>query len=305
MKKILVIYYSQSGQVFDICKSVFSEIDNFYDIEITYKQIKPIPEYPFPWTFDSFFDVFPESVSLKPCKLDNSEFILDVNYDLIVLAGQVWYLSPSIPVNSFLQSKEARQLLQNKPVITIYGIRNMWISAHRNIKNLILDAGGKIIGNIVFSDQENNLVSVITIVRWLIHGQKEAKGIWPSAGVSDNDISEAYKFGRIIFNSLLQNNFDNLQDKLLQLGAVKIDYVIMKIELNGSKIFKIWNKKILKQGNLSMLKRKRRLKLFKYYLYFVIFVISPFASLFFKIKKLFLNKKVKNEIAKKSEAVFT
>jgi hypothetical protein len=296
MKKILVIYYSQSGQILDICKSIFNEKEIPSEIEITYKEIKAIPEYPFPWTANEFFDVFPESVGLKPCQINNSDFNINNDFDLIVLAGQVWYLSPSIPITSFLKSEEAGKLLKDKPIVTVYGVRNMWVNAHSKTKNLINEIGGKIVGNIVLSDKNNNLVSVITIVRWLINGQKEAKGIWPAAGVSKSDIENTGKFGKIIYEKLINNNLSDMQKSLVENGAIEIDYAIMKTELNGGRIFNIWYTKILKEGNLTPKQRKRRLNIFKNYLYFVIFGVSPFASLFFKIKKIIFNKSAKSEI---------
>jgi len=293
---ILVIYYTQTGQILDVCESIFSEIQNFTDVNISYKEIKPIPKFDFPWTMQKFFDVFPDSVSLNACELDNSEFTDNENYDLIVLAGQVWYLSPSIPISSFLQSEEAAQILNNKNVVTIYGVRNMWVNAHKQTQRLIKNNGGNLVGNIVLSDRVNNLVSVITIVRWLIEGKKEARGIWPAAGIMKNDILEAKKYGRIIYDSLLNDDLGNLQANLLNAGAIKLNYTIMKTEQTGGRIFRIWNDKILKRGNLSTSKLKRRLKLFKYYLYFAIFAVSPFASIIFKLKKVIFSKKAKKEI---------
>ncbi|MCF6184574.1 MAG: dialkylresorcinol condensing enzyme, partial [Bacteroidales bacterium] len=195
MKKILVIYYSQSGQVKDIIKSVLSDAENDKNIRIDYLKIEPEEEYPFPWKPSSkFYDVFPESVKSVDCRLkalivNNSE-----QYDLIILGLQVWYLSPSIPISSFLKSEEAKNILHNKPVITIYGTRNMWVSANKTVKYLIKNTGGYLVGNIVFSDKHHNLISVITIVRWLINGKKEASKIFPNAGVSLDDIKNASKF---------------------------------------------------------------------------------------------------------------
>jgi predicted transcriptional regulator len=87
-----------------------------------------------------------------------------------------------------------------------------------------------------------------------------------------------------------------MQKSLVENGAIEIDYAIMKTELNGGRIFNIWYTKILKEGNLTPKQRKRRLNIFKNYLYFVIFAVSPFASLFFKIKKIIFNKSAKSEI---------
>ena len=299
MKKILVIYYSQTGQVKDIINSVLSDGENDEYIQIDYYKIQPEKKFPFPWQPTSaFYDVFPESVKgistpVKPLIINNPE-----QYDLVILGLQVWYLSPSIPVSSFLKSNDAKKILKDKPVITIYGTRSMWVSANKTVKELIKNAGGNLKGNIVFSDKHHNLISVITIVRWLIKGKKEASKYFPEAGVSGKDISEASKFGKPILKALKNNDFNTLQDELLKLNAVHIDYHIMKTELTGKRIFNIWANLILNKSKNNPEKRKQLLKLFSYYLFFVIYVISPFASLIFRLNKLILPKKTKKEFIK-------
>ena len=297
MKKILVIYYSQSGQLKNILNSILKEIEKDENIQIDYRKIEPVSNYPFPWQPSSkFYDVFPESVKgidipTKALIVNNSD-----DYDLIMFGLQVWYLSPSIPVSSFLKTDDAFKILKDKPVVTVYGTRNMWVSANKTVKNLLKKNGGNLVGNIVFSDKHHNLISVITIVRWLINGKKEATKYFPEAGVSKKDISEASKFGKPILDALKNNNFSGLQNELLKLNAVHIDYHIMKTELTGKRIFHIWANLILTKSKNNPKKRKRLLKLFSYYLFFVIYVVSPFASFIFKIKKIIFPKKTKKEI---------
>ncbi|NOZ33717.1 MAG: dialkylresorcinol condensing enzyme DarA [Chlorobi bacterium] len=299
MKKILVIYYTQSGQIKDIINSVLKDAKTDKNVQIDYYKIEPEEDYPFPWRPSSkFYDVFPESVKSIDCKLKALIVNNSYEYDLVILGLQVWYLSPSIPISSFLKSDEAKNILKGKPVITVYGTRNMWVSANKTVKNLIKNTGGHIIGNIVFSDKHHNLISVITIVRWLINRKKEASKYFPEAGVSTNDIVSASKFGNPILYSLTNKNFDNLQNELLKLNAVQIDYHIMKTELTGIRIFHIWASIILKNSQPNSKKRKRLLKLFSYYLFFVIYAVSPVASLIFRSKKLIFPKKAKKETEK-------
>ena len=292
---ILVIYYTQTGQIESILKSMFKETEN--EINIDYIRIQADPEYPYPWPSDQFFDVFPESKNkisckLKPFKIENPD-----KYDLIVIGLQVWYLEPSVPIASFLKSDYAK-VLENKPVITVYGIRNMWINAHQEMKRLIKNAKGKLAGNIVFADRHNNLVSVVTIVRWLFKGKKEASKFLPVAGVSENEIKNASKFGIEIQKSLQNNNLLKLQSQLEKLEAIKVEYHIMKTEFAGSRIFGIWSSIILKRTFGNLKKRKRFLSFFKYYLYFVIFVISPISSVIFRLIRLIFPKKTQNQIIK-------
>jgi hypothetical protein len=283
MKKALVIYYSQSGQVKEIADTILKPLS--FNYEIVYEELKPIPSYPFPWKGMSFFQTFPESVQEIPCKLEPFRFNTDDNFDLIILAFQVWYLSPSIPINSFLQSPEAKKVMKHRPVITIQGVRNMWVMSQERIKKRIWEAGGKLVGNIVLKDKNPNLISVITIVRWMTKGEKYGKGfyakIFPPAGVSEKDIHDSGKYGEIILQSFQDNTIEELQGRLLTERAVQINPVLASIEKRGLMMFKIWSKFILNKGDYNSPERIGRLMLFKYYLFAVIYLVSPVASLIF------------------------
>ena len=97
MKRVLVVYYTQSGQLKEIIDSVLSP---FTEVTIDFLPIDTATPFPFPWTDDTFFDAFPESYlqipqPLQPFNLPHTD------YDLVILGYQVWYLSPSIPLRSF------------------------------------------------------------------------------------------------------------------------------------------------------------------------------------------------------------
>jgi hypothetical protein len=304
MKKILIIYYTQSGQLKEIVDSVTGPLKN--ECQLFIEELKPVPAYPFPWNGMPFFQVFPESVKEIPCELEPFHNNPDEDYDLIILAYQVWYLSPSIPISSFLQSETARKLFKNKPVITVLGVRNMWIMAQERVKLKINELGGKLAGNIVFADPAPNLVSVVTIVRWMMKGEK-APFKWfrmkfPPAGVPQTDIDNASSFGVIIKESLTAGDLEHLQQKLVQAGAVKIDPVLMNIEKRGKMMFGIWAKIILKKGAYNDPAREGRLKGFKYYLFTVIYLISPLVSFLFRL--IFkLNPRIAKKVIKKYSGI--
>lgn len=285
MKKILIIFYTQSGQLKQIVDSVTSPLSQ--DFNLFFEELKPDPPYPFPWRGMPFFQVFPESVKEIPCTLKPLTRSPEEDYDLVILAYQVWFLSPSIPIVSFLQSEEAKKILKGKPVITISGVRNMWIMAHERVKARIAECGGKLAGNIVLADPSPNLLSVITIVRWMMKGERSPFrkfGIsFPPAGVPEKLISEASQFGVLIKEAITNESFYDLQPQLVMHGAVKVDPVLMNIEKRGKMMFGFWAKMILRKGGYNEPQREGRLKLFKYYLFAVIYLISPIASLIFSM----------------------
>ena len=132
MKKVLVIYYTQTGQLQSAVKSTLAPLEQ-NGVLIDYLQIQPRKAYPYPWSYMEFFDIFPETVHGKPTELEPFAINSNVNYDLVVIAYQPWFLSICVPINSFLQTDEAKKLLKDKPVVTILACRNMWLNGQEKM----------------------------------------------------------------------------------------------------------------------------------------------------------------------------
>lgn len=293
MKKVLVIYYTQSGQLESIAQNIAKPFLDSEEIDVTFYQIQLEKPFPFPWNKDSFFDAFPESflqipTALKPVPED----ILNTKFDLVLFNYQVWYLSPSIPINSFLKSSEAKKILNNTPVITISGSRNMWIMAQEKIKTLLKEANAQLVGNVALVDRVGNLISVITIVEWMFSGvKKKYLGIFPLPGVSEKDILESPKFGEIILTDLKTNSLNDLQPKLVANGAVKISPYFVTVDKTANKIFNKWSNLIYKNQK----NRKLLLKVFNVYLFLAIWLISPIVYILHLISYPFKLKTIKRE----------
>ncbi len=291
-KKILAITYSQSGQLFDIIERF---IVPFEKHEIDYLKFEPEKAFDFPWKTSSFFNVMPESVLEVKTKLKPLHFKYDC-YDLIIIGYQPWYLSPSIPISSLMQEPEFKKLLNNTPVITIIGARNMWLMSQGSMKNYISNAGGNLVANLPLIDKHNNFISALTILYWMLTGKKDRMlNIFPSPGVSRMDIESAREYGEIAHNALIKDSFENIQEKFIVQGGIKIKTDLLFIEPRAKKIFKVWARFIKNNGNNRKL-RKILIHIFKYYLIVALFVIAPvvltiYTMFVFPITKNSINKK--------------
>ncbi|MBB4808070.1 flavodoxin [Chryseobacterium defluvii] len=277
-KNILVIYYSQTGQLEDIVKNIARPFeDNKEEYNVTYYNIRLKEDFPFPWPDDVFFNTFPESYLQIPKEIfPPSEDILSKKYDLIIFGYQVWYLTPSIPIISFLKSGYAENLLKDTPVVTVSGTRNMWMLSQEKLKVYLKNMNVRLVGNIALVDRHNNYTSVLTILRWLTTGKKEKSGLLPAAGISDEEIAGAGKYGEIIKKHFKNNDLENLQPDLVKNGAVEIRPFLVRVEKVGNKIFTIWSNLIIRKKE----KRTLLVKFFKVYLMAAIWIISPVVLIF-------------------------
>lgn len=298
MKRILVVYYTQSGQLFDIVSSITSGLKD-KEIQIDYHKIQPKSDYSFPWKKEDFFDVFPESFLQKTTPIFSPDKeILEKDYDLVLLAYQVWYLSPSIPITSFLKSKEAKRILNNTPVITVIGCRNMWIMAQEKVKKMLQEVNANLVGNIALVDKHINHISVITIVHWMFTGQKTSYlKVFPKPGVSSKEINSAARFANPIKKAIKEANFSGLQDDLKSLGAVNINSFLILSDKRANVLFKKWADYINAKGESGSLTRRRSLKFFNYYLIVAIWIFMPIVFIVFLVSYLPLYKKILKEKA--------
>ena len=272
-KNILVLYYTQTGQLEDIVKNIARPFEDKKDeYHVTYYNIKMKKNFPFPWPNDVFFNTFPESYLQIPSEiLPPPDEVLNTKYDLIIFGYQVWYLTPSIPIISFLKSGYAEKILKDTPVVTVSGTRNMWMLSQEKLKVYLKDLQAKLIGNIALVDRHDNYTSVLTVIRWMIDGQKEKSGLLPAAGVSDEEINGAVKYGKIIESHFKNNDFEGLQPDLVKNGAIEIRAFLVRVEKVGNKIFTVWSNLIIKKKE----KRPLLIKFFKVYLMAAIWIISP------------------------------
>jgi len=278
IRKILAISYSQSGQLDEIMDNFIQPLE---DIEIDRIKYSPEKQYPFPWTSASFFDTMPESVMEKPVPLGKITFKHTV-YDLVIFAYQPWYLSPSIPATSLLIDKEFLRRVSKTPVITLIGSRNMWINSQKSIKSGINEAGGKLVANLPFADRNQNQVSAITILHWMLTGSKTKKfKFLPLPGVSDADIVSASDFGKMLDMAIKKNDLSNLQDEFIATGFINLSSEVMFIEKKAKRFFRIWAGLILKYGKKPS-GRKLLISAYKYYLLIALFVVAPIVMIFYK-----------------------
>jgi hypothetical protein len=292
-KKVLAVYYSQSGQLEEI-------IDNFCEpliqagASVEKVSIKLKNDYPFPWTGKRFFSVMPDCVlgtlaELEPFQLQSE------SYDLVILGYQAWFLSPSIPFNSMMHHPALLKVLKDTPVITVTGARNMWVNAFEKIKKLINDAGARHVGTIALVDKHLNLVSIFTIFHWMIGGKKtKYLGFFPKPGVSEEDIENTKTFGEATLSYLQKDEWAGLKEELIEKKAVVPKFHLLFMESKAGVMFKIWANIIAKSKKRDIL-----LVAFKYYLLIALFIFAPIV---FIIDLLFFKPFLPGYVRRKKEA---
>lgn len=66
IKRVLVTQFSQTGQLTDVMRQILAPLRDDPNIAVHVELLVPLKPFPFPWSFFSFLDAFPESAHLVP-----------------------------------------------------------------------------------------------------------------------------------------------------------------------------------------------------------------------------------------------
>ena len=280
MKRILVLYYTQTGQLGDIMNAIVAPLRASSECQVTVLPLKPTKPYAFPWSFWTFFNTFPESIYDDPVPNEPLPLPDDAEFDLVILGYQVWFLSPSLPTTAFLQSEQARRLLRGKPVITVIGCRNMWLMAQERVKAHLQRLGAHLLDNVALTDRTHGAKTVITTPWWLLSGNKGPYlgGLLPRAGVWQSDIDAATRFGKVIADEFPQRDVGDQRPLLWGTGAVVIHPGLISSEQVVQRSFRLWGKLLRACGKPGT--PLRRLVLVLYVVFLVAMLLTAVPVVF-------------------------
>ncbi|MDU0353042.1 dialkylresorcinol condensing enzyme [Paraglaciecola aquimarina] len=282
MHKVLTICYTQTGQLAAIKNSVCTPLEESDQISLETLVLEPEKPFPFPWPFFKFFRIFPETVKMQP--IDLKAFTTKhEKYDLIILTYQVWFLSPSLPIASFLQSEQAKALFADTPVVTIIGCRGMWLMAQEKVKTLLKGLNAKLVDNVVLSDDCGAFFSFLATPLWMLTGKRKPLSWVPAAGIAQQEITSAKRFGEAIKHRLETNPEPIQQSMFGNMSAVTINEKLIASERMANHSFGIWSNILQKIGPQDSTRRAIGLCVYVTFLILLILTVVPISAL---LKKL-------------------
>ncbi|HET7714386.1 MAG TPA: hypothetical protein VFK86_02055 [Bauldia sp.] len=250
MKRILLLYYSQSGEA-DRTAAVFrEELEAAGHLVIT-ARLRPEPDYPYPWrSIRRFFDVMPETQLGRPPSVSLPELGPSPSFDLVILVVPIWFLSPAPPVQGFFRMAEAAAL-RGAPVLTVTVSRAMWQQGSETLKRLLAAAGARHIDNVVVTHRGSPVATLISTPLALLSGkQGRFMGIFPESGVAEADRQRVRRLARLAATRL--NSRDAVSGSLLAgEPAVRVRRWLIGPELLGWYCFHGWARLIDGLGRLG------------------------------------------------------
>jgi len=263
-----------------VARSVVAPLQADASVQVDFLNVQPAEPFPFPWPMVRFINTFPEANYQIPCELALETEHLAERYDLVVLAYQVWYLAPSIPISSFLQSELAARLLADTPVVTVIACRNMWLLAQERVKAHLEGLGASLVGNMVLVDAAGSIASFFATPLWVLTGRRGPHwfGLVPPAGVDEAQIQAADRFGHAILSRFEQNQ--PLDETLWQgLGAVQVNDKLILSEKIANRSFFLWGKLFRACGGPEAPLRKPLAMFYTVFLVLMLLTVVPITGI--------------------------
>lgn len=206
MAQVLVISYSFTGQTGRIVEEVSRALEKGGH-EVTRAPIRLVNPYPFPAPPDMLARLLQQNVSgrwpVEP--LEPFAFDPEKPYDLVIIGYQPWYMTPSVPVHSFLKS-DAAKVLRGKPVVGLLSCRAMYQRACGLFQQWVMEAGGQVVEQRVWVDQDARPTNFLSLIHMLKNGQDPEKGplkrLLKPFGVGTVGFARAQSYGEALSTRL-------------------------------------------------------------------------------------------------------
>lgn len=194
MTRAVVYCYTQTGQLSEVTDALTAPlVERGWAIRTV--PVQPSVPFPFPWPIRRFFGVFPASVD--PDALvelaDSLDGIGTESDEVVILAYQVWYLAPSLPIRTLIKAHP--EAFRGRRVVTVIACRNMWYSAAIEVAGLLRSAGARSVEVVAAIDTRPQAVTFVTTLRWLLTGKREPFLRFGRAGVGADELERVARVG--------------------------------------------------------------------------------------------------------------
>ena len=301
-KRILAVYYSQSGDVARILERFLAPIRSLPNVEVVVERLTPNVPYPFPWgTLARLLSIFPEchrggGSGIRPLSIP-----ADQSFDLVILAYQVWFLAPSLPVQDFFRSAH-RSVMHGAKVVTVCVCRDMWHSCSETMKRMLGDAGALHLDNVVVSHQGPPYATFVSVPRLLLWGKRDRfLGLFPPAEVSPSDLERVGRLGAALADRLRTPGDWPARSLLAGMGAVHVNPRYIVPELVGWYLYRAATPLVLLAGRLGAWARRLAIYVFGGVLVAAVLVGVPLMLLGVLVSYPFVSRRLRRYAARLAE----
>jgi hypothetical protein len=191
MQRVLVAFYSNSGDVERVVHAVTDPLRARADIEIVWRPIVPRRPLAFPAPAYHLIDISADLAGGRQVELQDTPPLAGP-FDLVILGWQVWWLRPSIPVTTFVEQNAS--VLVSAPVICVGAARQMWSCAWARLERRLNALGVRVAGSMMVCC-EGGAATLLTTPLKLMTGRRSWGRLLPAAVLREDQLAAAAACG--------------------------------------------------------------------------------------------------------------
>ncbi len=176
--RVLVVYFTYSGQAgrlvevidgaltargCDVAKAAIEFTDSRYTKRLT--------KIPLRHPALAFVSMLPAQARRATGEIAVPSEAQDGDYDLVVFVSPTWWLTTNMPIRSYLESPEAKKILDGTPFAAVSVSRRYWKGNVHTIARLGEAAGGRSLGEHHFLAAGGQVKSMASWLSWMKHGE--------------------------------------------------------------------------------------------------------------------------------------
>lgn len=211
--RVLLLYYTYTGQslrVLEAAGEVFGQRGcdvESAQIEFTdQRYAERFSHFPMRRVWPDMLSVLPAQTRGATGEIRTPDAVRNTDYDLICIGSPTWWRTVSMPMRSFLESDEARNLLSGTPFAVFVVCRRYWRENLTAVRELAEKQGGKYVDEIHFEYPGDQLRSMLSLTSYLGSGEYRDRYLGvriPSTNVQPEQLERTRSFAGALADRLL------------------------------------------------------------------------------------------------------
>lgn len=209
--RVLLLYYSYTGQTLKVLRAVGDLLSergcdvHTAEIEFTDRRFSErFSRFPMRNVWRDMFSVLPAQLKRAVGEIRPGS-VPDGDYDLICIGSPTWWNSASLPLRSFLESTDARNLFNGKRFAVFVICRRYWRRNLGEVRGLAERAGGRYAGAIHFTYPGGQLPSMLSLTSYLASGENRDRYLGvpiPPTNIQPEHLIQARQFAAVLAERL-------------------------------------------------------------------------------------------------------
>ncbi len=198
-RRVCVIEWSLSGQSREVTDTFVAPIEAAGH-QVHRVKLEQDADYPFPWSPSEFFGLFPETVLERPPSARPID-LPEVDVDLVIASGSIWYLRPCMPWQAFLAGSQAGWV-SGRRVLTLTICRNMWVTGWRRWVEGLQAHGAHVRDAVTVTHSGPVFASFFSTLAWSVTGNRQAVRALPPVEIDEQTLERVRRHGADVATAL-------------------------------------------------------------------------------------------------------